>query len=1255
MELKPQDILHLTSTEYNGFFLIVEITPTFMKVRNSTEEHTILIQDGVVDAEIVLVHSAIIPGFAETRGFLPEKKVRIEVDFQSDPLYGIIQTLEKDQIEVLLSDGITIYIDFEYKGPPPPIVSIVLDAGLEIEYEEMDIFVSESQSRFTLDRQLSDLMDRLLTKQTSKHIQEVNQIVQRFKELRHTFSTPDLEPKWNREKKYPWAFPLVSLKRKLYPLDEDNDQWIQRIQGLQEKTESYLIIYKQIVQEFQPFFNEKGQEVKETQLTFLNTGKICKTYSKEATKIKNATLIPQVVTTPYSLLHTPPEVIQTSGYLSFSPDHYQYKSSQLPLLQKLPFHSIVPHLTHTDGVKNTTIVLPEVQDQVATFDLFSIYHYLQYLGPFDLKKNDLREDDIFRFMYPLERSVQNYRKPNYPLYQPSKLIDSLTMDQVSLHATTEAMAFQLDERKFVDKVDTSKPVSPPIVKQYATVKALKGDKGVIFHDKEFDRTDYGEMEAYTTIEEMMRFLIQIKRMLPSSAALYAPHFLNQKRRVVNGEYAKVGDHYYKRVQDDWKLDETCSGPYPCTAEPECEPPCDDFMFKLKQNTLNSMVQEVKIEYYKTALERTAYLQKKKDLFSREAERMIVLRDRQKNMYTDRFAKTAVSHITQSPYTNVLQFVLQKPYQERYRELKQFILQFTRIALKGEDTSWYYCEETDTKLLPLVFERLIEAYETDTYAIQLEELKKQGHLQVQEDSIVTAVGGFFVAPLDTSSSFDDMVRSTVVEDFFLELPRDVHPNTPLIVEILNETATLAKVNVTKYYNYIIHELVSEPTVLVKGVAFVLKIAEILYQTNSEDVIPALLKRQPRFNVILSRFHMEEEVLTRKNIVDEMKSISTKYGVQMIQTKSVKVNKSSSWTTFLPPFHVKKHPSFQMMYTLQEHVKKEPPMETTKISSWKGELPRKSEEVPSTYHPMKTIPFTFDAVPPLVLPSTPILLEKIHVKEERKPIEKAFELLIPPLKSALGKLISVNFIPPTIPLLYLRTFIQNIGRAYPSFILHTISFQQIPLSLPFLSLQHKQKLTELIKKQIFSDLRTFEPIGLGLDTLLEDPEITDIMDALQRPCTRSEYEYYIFFIFQKYVAYGDRKRTLTLITLFIESFLREHKGIYLTYEEIQRRTLKDRATEANQRRVLFNSMDPEKKFTSSFLEETNLTKKAQLGRSRDYIVERYEGNEFAVTEAIDLPDGEPFQPTEVDPLDLSLVQMGRDLDFGTDGNGDNDEEE
>jgi hypothetical protein len=1244
MELKPQDIIHLTSQEYNGFYLIVEITPLFLKVRNAKEELLFSIQDGLLEGveEVVLVHSAIIPGFAETRGFLPEKKIRMEVDFQPEPLYGIIQSLEKDQIEVLLTDGTLIYIDFEYKGPPASILSIVLDAGLEIEYEEMDVFVSESQSRFTLERQVSDLMDRLLTKQTSKHIQEVNRIVQRFKELRHTYSTASLEPKWNRTHHYPFVFPIVSLKRKIYP---EVDTWMKRIEELQEKPESYLSMYKQIVQEFQPFFNEKGEEVTQTMLTFIAKGQVCKTYPKEETRIKQVALIPQVVNPPYALLHTPPEVIQTQSYLFFRPEDYQYQSTQLPLLQKLPYLSIVPHLSHKDGVKKDRIELPEMQNRLVTFDLFSMYHYLQYLGPYDIKKNDLREDDILRFLYPLLRSVQNYRKPNYPSYHPSAPLESLTMEQVPLHATKEAMSFQLDERKFVDKVDLGKPVSPPIVKQYATVKALKADKGILFYDKEYDRTDYTEMEAYTTLEEMMRYLIQVKRMLPSSAALYAPHFLQQKRRIVNGEYAKVGEQYYKRVQDDWKLDETCSGPYPCTTDTECEPPCNDYLFKLKQNTLNAMLQEVKIDYYKTALERDAYLQRKKDLFTREVERVRLLQEKQKTMYTDRLLKTAVSHITQSPYTTMLQFILQKSYQERYKELKQFIQQYTRIALKGEDPVWYYCEETDTKLVPLVFDQLIEAYEMDTYAAQIEDLKRQGHLQVQDDSIVTTVGGFFVAPLNTSSSFDDMVRSTVVEEFFLDLPRDVHPNTPLIVELLNETATVAKVNVTKYYNYMIHELVTENLILVKSVAFVLKIAEILYQTNIEDVIPLLLKRQPRFNVILARFHMEVESLVRKDILDEMKSISTKYGVQMIQSKKVSLTKSSNWKTFLPPFQVKNHPAFHEMYALQERVKQETPMESTKISSWKGALPKKIEELMPPTRRFKTVLFTFQPAAPVLLPATPTLLDKIPILTEKKPIEKAFELMIPPLKRDLAKLIPVDFIPPTIPPLYLRTFIQNIARTYPTFLLHTISFQKIPSSMTFLSSQHEQKLNDLIKKQIFTNLRMFEPVGLGLDTLLQDPDITDIMDALQKPCTRAEYEYSIFFIFQKYVEYGDRKRTITLLTLYIESFLKEHKGIYLTYEEIQRKTLKDKATEANQRRVAFNAMDPEKKFTSLFLEETNLTKKAQLGRSRDYIVERYEGNEFVNTEAIDLPD---------EPLDLSFTQMAQDLDFGTDGNDEGEEE-
>ena len=90
-------LLHL---QQNGtvFFLVVEITPSFMKVRNPKEEFVIPIKDGKVDdIDVVVVHSATIPGFAETRGFLPTKKIRIDFTFQSD-VYGIIQSLENDMI-----------------------------------------------------------------------------------------------------------------------------------------------------------------------------------------------------------------------------------------------------------------------------------------------------------------------------------------------------------------------------------------------------------------------------------------------------------------------------------------------------------------------------------------------------------------------------------------------------------------------------------------------------------------------------------------------------------------------------------------------------------------------------------------------------------------------------------------------------------------------------------------------------------------------------------------------------------------------------------------------------------------------------------------------------------------------------------------------------------------------------------------------------------------------------------------------------
>jgi hypothetical protein len=1225
MEVKPRDVLHFTSstTKWNGFFLVVEITPSFMKVRNPKEEFVIPIKDGKVDdIDVVVVHSATIPGFAETRGFLPTKKIRIDFTFQAD-VYGIIQSLENDMIEVLLSDGTTIYIDFEYKGPPDSIISIVVDE-LQIDYEDIDVFVAESQSRFTLERQTNDLMEHLLTNQSAKKKREVNQLIQRFKDLRRLHSTPNLEPKWTHTKTYPWVFPIISVTRKLVEDEKDTLEWVKSLIGLQENNSiSYLQAYKQILQEFQPFYNGTGKP--DSTLAFISTGKVCirSANKKDAFKIVKRTHIPQMINEP--LLHTQPELIHPVNYLIFPPEYYQYKSHQLPLFHKVPYQSIVPYMTHSNVTSVSTV---PVTLTLGTH--YSIYSYLQYLGPYDIQRNTLSKKELRMIKDKVSHSISQYHSVTYNKYTRIPLPESSSMKEACLHAMQEAMKFQLNESHSVDKVIETQPVSPPVVKIYESIQALKADKGIVFYDKEFDTTNYDEMDAYTTLEEMMRYLIKVKRMIPSVASLYAPFFLEQKKRVVNGEYAKVGKQYYKRVQDEWRLDETCNGPYPCTTdEPDCEPNCPDLKFRLKQNTIHDMIQDIKINHYTNQLERNKYLEQKYATLKRELDSTF------KDIHSQkRVPPAALIYVDTSPYFFMLPFILQKPEQERFKDLKKFIQQYTRSASPEEDPLWYYCDESNLKLIPCIFDVLIEAYEANTYQETLVVLQNQGDIQVQGDSLVTLVGGFFVAPLHASDGFDDAVRSAEINEFFLDLPREVHPNTQLIVELLNETSALIKVNVTKYFNYMIHELVSEPEVVCKSIAFVIKVASMLYDTAIEDKIRKVLDHESRYHAILARYKIKEDISYTK-IVQDIKSVSSKYGVQMIKPKStVAPIKSSVWHTFLPPLEVKNTPSFRIMYDLQERIKNVEPMENTKVSSWKGNFNLKIPPYKRDFKQYtKSKPFLFEMDTPSTMDAHVSVIGQVVTPVLKQPLPDKFELLLPRLKAQVRTWLNVQFIPPNIPLFYLRSFIQNLGQTYPSFLLHTISFQQIPLSLPFLSSSHKQKLKDLMDKQILVELRKFDPTNLGLDKVLSDPDILAIMEALKLPCVnRIEYEYYIFVIFNKYVEYGtdDSTRTQKLILFYIQSFLKEYHGISLSYDVIQRETLKDRASEADERRVNFNAMDAETKDTTVMLENFNLTKKAQLGRIRTYVDERYEGNEFH-TRDMDLPDiDEP--------------------DFGTDGNDD-----
>ena len=711
MELKPQDIIHISSDSLNGFFLIEEITYERIRLKQPPrEEYTLEIIDGVIpDVEITLVHSAIYPGYAQSRGFLPDKKVRIEMD---ETYYGVIQSLEKDMIEVLLSEGDTIFIDFEYKGPPDIIQSIVLDSGFDIEYEELDIYVSEGQSRFTLDRQVNDLMDHLLSgATTSSKTQEAIQLVQRFTELRALYSDAALEPIYQRKRHAKGVVPVVQLTRRLYPEDADWKQYIMDLIDIKQKKESFASVFKKLLSD-PPFLLEKeGEEVKTTQQTVIRKGKVCKVVKKDST-VKNASWIPQVVVEPDPVLHTTPEIIKTIGYLLYPSWYYQCESNSLPLLRKIPYHAILPYVTIKEQSVYKKPLYPQIMDCLPTFPLYSMHHYLMYLGCYDFYKKDIRDLNYKVLTKKVQDNINDYSKPSYPAYQESK-IETVSIDPK--YIAQESLLIQLDEKHSIEKLDETGPVTPPVVKVYATVKDLEKDnKKIIFRDKELDTTDYEEMGAYTTLEEMIRFLIKTKRMLPSDAGLQAPHFLNQQRRIVQGEYAKVGYQYFKRVSEVWKLDENCSGPYPCTTTEPME--SVDLSFRLKENAIYSMMQEAKIDHFSKKAERDVYLRAYLEKYDKIQERRKKMTTLENRVYPTK----AIIHITESPYMPLFQVLLQKP--DRFSQIKEFIKQNTRLATKEEDTNWYYCVESNVKLVPVVFDELIKAYENGTFMDSLPRLK-----------------------------------------------------------------------------------------------------------------------------------------------------------------------------------------------------------------------------------------------------------------------------------------------------------------------------------------------------------------------------------------------------------------------------------------------------------------------------------------------------------------------------------------------------
>jgi hypothetical protein len=242
-------------------------------------------------------------------------------------------------------------------------------------------------------------------------------------------------------------------------------------------------------------------------------------------------------------------------------------------------------------------------------------------------------------------------------------------------------------------------------------------------------------------------------------------------------------------------------------------------------------------------------------------------------------KASISMTTHSAYQPLLFFILQKPHLERYKELQSFINAYTRPANKGEKESWLYCKATNTPLVPRMYTRILEVYAIpEKYDALIKALVVSNDVKREEDMYILTDSGYPVGPTEYSQVFDDLVRSSELNETVLfDIPRLEHEDTPVIVQLLSEIANLIKYPMAKYFNFIVHDMDKKPAMYINlSIAYMFKIASIVYSLNISDGINLILSKQSKLVSIMKQNGFKEEyVLTEKSILSSIVSISSNF--------------------------------------------------------------------------------------------------------------------------------------------------------------------------------------------------------------------------------------------------------------------------------------------------------------------------------------------------------------------------------------------
>ena len=475
---------------------------------------------------------------------------------------------------------------------------------------------------------------------------------------------------------------------------------------------------------------------------------------------------------------------------------------------------------------------------------------------------------------------------NLALMYPTELNPLFEADKDTMKASLE---------KALDKDSCTSYV---IAKKYFTRENLADDNDkIIYFDREYDTTDYDminqqfakERDTLTPDELEIYITEQLKKKYKKEErdAMYlAETLVNQAKKVIDGQYAIISVEpqiaenlaeleYYIRQDNTWAKAEEVDPKWfiqetdiLCNINPSCiynakkapEDACESTTVS-KETMVSTALKDVMKEFdknYKISKdELTTYVKKHLSYFEDTMVRLHELDLNAFYKYNNQKYKLGLSISEKgldqkvSPYMKICNLIVgQSDFVKQQNDIVLFADKFCRPGDpelpnvndgEMENIWWFYCKETDTKLIPAFRVLLARTFvrKPEKYDANMENIIKMiGKLGDNGDAWVDEHSGEVIRYIDFDVSdgykdgFKDVNRSIMerdANDVSIEVHNDrvskkekrLSPEGQLVSNIVISITSNMGINLDKSYDYIIKvvtELMSDVKVIEKENAY-----------------------------------------------------------------------------------------------------------------------------------------------------------------------------------------------------------------------------------------------------------------------------------------------------------------------------------------------------------------------------------------------------------------------------------------------------